>query len=574
MMTSTDPDLKNRHYGPLIAASVGVFVVIAGFAIWQARPLYRWVKAQRALALVDEIDECIEQKRYAAGRDLAINAYQMASTEPGVLRALARLAMASESPEARFFLEKLGELGEATYEDRRMLLETYLHLADYEGARKLSDELAQEGPDDVALLRLLTETALREERFKDALRSLKRVVELDPDDIKARLLFAQILVVHGSAKEKEMGWQFVWKIAHDRGEFGLQAIDMILKATGLDPVMEAQLIELIRNHVLAEERHLVAALDLDIRLHPENRREIIDEALAQRRDREPKDLIEFYRWLMRLGEYDYLLERLSIETARERGLLLDIYLSTMAHQGKWAEVREILQDATLPLQEARRYMFSALCAHNLGEDETIVEDFLRKSIVAAKSFGAVAEVLNSGSFAESIALYEVAEEAYERSILVDDLAEQAFLGLQRIAAKQGDTLKLRTVTTKFHRRFPMRRDLTARALYLDILTGFDIERGLREALEMVEEEPYRIQSRIIAALAFYRIYDFPSAAGMCESCDVTKMSAAEKAVYAAVTGASGRPEVARTVAGQIEESALTELLPEERRLLAPWEGGS
>lgn len=87
-------------------------------------------------------------------------------------------------------LKQLSELepGEAVYE--RDLLETFLTLDRNEDALELAEQLIAKSPDDIDLLRQLAQAQLREDKYEEALDSLKHSLESDPLHVPT---YAQIL---------------------------------------------------------------------------------------------------------------------------------------------------------------------------------------------------------------------------------------------------------------------------------------------------------------------------------------------------------------------------------------------
>lgn len=560
-----DEDLADRHYGRLIVASIFISIVVGGFAFWQARPLYHYYQKQSALSQIDEIERAIGEKDYLTASHIAADAYQKAPQEPEVLRAASRVALAVHSPEAPFFLEKLIRLGAATFEDRRGLAEASLRLGEHERASEISEQLLAERPDDLDLLRIVVDVRRAQEDPVSALKLLMKIVELDPGDSGSRMLCAKLLIAHGSKNDRNLGWRFLWRLAEtDPTEIGVEALNVLLLGQGYKNEHKAALVKLLEAHPLAEESHRIAALELKIFLYPESKTELLRQAVEFRRDWEARKLTPLYRSLNTLGEFDFIVETLSLERSRKNQELLVIYLDAMGRQGRWDEVRTILADPTLPLSEVTLQTFSALCSKRLNEDETVIEEYLQKSLRAATTRGMFAETYGAGQFAEAAGLFELAEIAYRISQRSDESADKGYAGLQRIASKQGDDLKLRDVTAKYHYRFPRRAQIYENLLYLNALVGIEIETSLEKALELIEEESFRAAPRIIAGLAYYRMNDFQRAAETTGPCKVDELSDGQKTVYAAIAAATNRTQLALEIARDVETE---KLLATERKLL-------
>lgn len=563
------PVLEKKRFSPVTFTALGLVAVIGAFVLWQADPLYRWIQKHRALTLIDDIDQYIKEEDWGRGYAKTIRAFKIAPDEPEILRAAARFFWAAGASTSHTFLNRLVELGDATFEDRKMLVEALLRGGDLESARLLNNQLFGDAPGDVKVLALQIQICRDLQIHDEAERLLDRLLEINPGDEYHRLVLAKLLVKASRAGERAKGWSDIWALAATSGKPGIEAIELLIGAQPFSDELEKQLNQCLEQHPLAEERHHIMALERRLTLHPDRRNEFIAAALEKRRGRDVHDITDFFSWLSREGEYPLILENLSFEQARHDGTLLPVYLFALGHGNRWEEVMKILQDFTLPMAPGRQYIFMALASRKLGEDSFKMEEYLHEARRAAKRHGSSEDSLSTGIYAENFGLDEFAEMAYELALQSDDLAGRAYQGLIRLAERSGDTLKLRSVSERFRWRFPNpgHTKLVELNNYLNALTGVAVERSLHESLILVEKEPLRNGPRITAALAYYRLHDLPSAARICRGCKIDELPPGQKAVCAAVAAGSGQEELAAIIAKSIANEAL---LREERQLILPW----
>ncbi len=566
-MASEGQMLQKQSYKPILITVFVIVLSVGGFAVWQARPLYEWVQTQRALLKLDRINECIEEERWAEGFQIGFEAYHMAPEEPKVLRALSRLTMARQSPEALVLLKQIVELGADTYEDRLLLSKANLRQGYVDASEELNRRLIKERPDDPRVLDLEVDVRMQRKDYRGAIELLKILLPLRPDDVEKKFMLARLFIAKGTDNEKEQGIRHLLVVGQDPSETGLQAIELLARGEGFSTELNEVLIKIIRAHPLAEEKHLLIADERSLLIYPDKRDEIIKQALESRDPEDRRELALLYRFLSKEKEYALIVENLTLDVAREDGELSVIYVNALGNQGQWEKVRELLTKENLPIEEARRQIFAAICAQKLGEDTTVMEGHLHVALRAAQRRGNYREALNAGTYAETMGLEEIAETAYQVAQRSERVAEKAFQSLVRLAEKQEDTAKMREITRRYYFRYPQRSEVNERYLYLNALLGIEVESSLYYALKLVEEEPFRNTPRIIAALAYYRINDVPKAAEITKSCKLPQMTPGEKAVYAAIAGAVENGDLASQISGTLLED---ELLEEERRLVSAW----
>lgn len=563
----TQSDTSSRHLRPVVITLAATLVVLGAFAFWQGKPLYHWVQLQRALRQLDGVEKALREYDVSLAYSKVAQAYRLAPNEPRIIRAAARVTMAAESPRALPLLERLVQLGEATFEDRRDLALVHLLAGNRTQAGELCEQLLAEEPEDLPLLEIAMDVRLANEEFTGAMDAANKLLQLDSGNLDNRLRVAFVGLKQGNEAETALAKQYLTMVARGKDENGLKALSLLLKVP-TEPALQREIIEIVADHPLANEALTLEALSFSLNLEPYNREAILENAMNERRDWPPHELAPFAAWLARHGESEFILENFDLETVLRAQTLIGPYLDALAGQERYDEIEEILGRPGLPVSPVMQGAYLGVCAQLGRKDLDKARDHLRLALIAIERFGSYSDAATIGQTGELLGHLDIAESAYELSLRSDTdiIVNHGYSRLLEIAEKERDTRKIRDAATRFSRRYPYQQNVLERLLYLNPLLGIEIESTLEKTLAMIEEEPTRAAPRVIAALAYFRMHDYASAAAICEPCDPRKLSPAYQAVYAAVAAATDRPEIAREIGAAIETA---ELLDEEKLLLAP-----
>ncbi|MEM8953475.1 MAG: hypothetical protein AAGD22_04915 [Verrucomicrobiota bacterium] len=565
-MATVEPEPNQDHPGIVRLVSIAAILLslVVAFGAWQGRPLYHWLQDRRASEYMPRIDKALASQDYDEANVLLQSAYELSPNNPDVLRVAAKLALASKSQEVFSFLDRLEELQFSNLDDRILRCEAYLRLDYLERAKLAVEELSAQDPQNHAVLSLAVDVHLANHDHHSAKHALITLLKFHSHDLQRKLQLAKLLIEEGSSGDKKTGTEYLWELARGDSPVAILAIDHFCNDEELSKPLQKALVELIDQHPRSEERHRVHSMKVLSQLYPHQKSEIITEALQRSQNQSPHDAAVLFRWLSEEKEYKLILEQLPLTRARQSSLLMPIYLDALGQEDRWREAKSLLEDPSTPLSDPRRLTFAAFCANKLGEKPIEVDLILHRALRAAKQSSNHKEAFNAGMLAEELKLYETASLAYDLAKQDIRIADQAFHGLIRITDHSGDTLQIRDITKRFAQRFPRRNDLFERYLYLNLLSGIEIEATLDQALRLIDEEPSRTAPRIIAALGYLRLKDLESAKIVCAPCNVETLEPAQKVVYAAIAAQSGQPSLAQELLKNLDISTL---LNEEKILL-------
>ncbi|MEM7146576.1 MAG: hypothetical protein AAF591_15685, partial [Verrucomicrobiota bacterium] len=365
-MAPPDPEENPHGISRVVVVGALLLVIIAGFALWQARPLYKWIQDRRAEDYLTEINDALEEQQFSEAHAFLGEAYELSPNNPGILRAAAQLAIAAKSHEAFFFLTRLDELNLTTFQDRILRCEAYLRLNYLERAEMAVRELLAEAPDNHDCLSLAVDIQVGKTDYKSAINALVTLLKSHGDDLRRKLQLATLLIDEGSANDRSIGSKYLWELARGDTPVSALALDRICEDDSLIKPMQKSLVALIEKHPRATERHHVHAMKVRTLLYPLQREKIISEGLARSRTQSAHDAAEFFRWLSEENEYPLILRELPLERARQSSRIMPIYLNALGHENRWREAKSLLEDPRTPLSDPRRLTLAAFCAEKLG----------------------------------------------------------------------------------------------------------------------------------------------------------------------------------------------------------------
>ena len=157
---------------------------------------------------------------------------------------------------------------------------------------------------------------------------------------------------------------------------------------------------------------------------------------------------------------------------------------------------------------------------------------------------------------------------HEKGTLVID---PAYLGIQRVSQKSGETAAQRAAMSKISARAPDDPNAADQLAYLSLLLGEDVDKSFAVAKKLTEQYPNRLSYRVTTALGYLRQHDPASALAQFKApapIDWKRTLPAWRAVYAAALLASDRNDEAGDIIATIPRDRLN---PQERELIEPTE---
>ena len=543
----------------LIAASV----LLCALAVFSARPVYRWGKAWRARSLAAESGKFLAEKDWSGAIGKAQAAYRLAPEEPATLRAIARFYSYVRSPDAFDFWLKFLALPQATDADRKEAFRFALQFNRLDFAAELCEKLLAANPKDSETLELAVQLAIQKGDRKTALDRLQLLMAAEPEHPAAAVLKAQLLFSSPDSAQQKEGKAELEKLAKNDTNAGLTALRSLAGSQSLALEELHSVAAALSAHPLATTDDQLLAVSLRIRLAPDQRRELIEEAIKRYESAGPDSLVSLGRWANQLGEYQRVTEFISLKTSLTRQDLLLVRLDALAALRRWDEIQRILKEEKPPLEEPHRNVFLARAAQELGEPRA-AEARWGDAIRAAGS--APQAILFVAQYAAKVGAYDAALEAYHRLAREPAWTLRADTALIPILEAKGDTRSLRDVIKQIASLAPAESAPRNDIAYLDLLLGENIPAATATAEQLMREHPEMLAHRTTMALAYLRSGNPRAAAQLYKGVNISWDSAPPgwKAVYAAVLEADGNHEQAVSLAVALNAKSLK---PEERALV-------
>jgi hypothetical protein len=171
------------------------------------------------------------------------------------------------------------------------------------------------------------------------------------------------------------------------------------------------------------------------------------------------------------------------------------------------------------------------------------------------------------NFAEQSRATAAALKAYDQLARFPEHADFAYLGIQRVSQKIGETTTQRTAMAKIVARAPDDPNAADQLAYLSLLLNEDVDKNFATAKKLAEQYPNRLAFRVTAALGYLRRHDAASALAQFNApapIDWKKTLPSWRAVYAAALLASDRNNEARDIIATIPRDRLN---AQERELI-------
>ena len=360
--------LKRIRQNPKVVVLV---LVALGTGALIAKPVYHRVIFWRAQKLVDKATKQIEAQDLAGAFLTVRAAYLLAPLNHDVVRSVARVLALNGDPTALDFWKMTVNSPEATLDDRRQLVETSLQ------AGKISPEAETQ-------LRFLLEKepgsarnwflAARMNEFYGApervLLCARRAHELDPRMDDATLFLAVLLLK--SPDSTAEGTDLLWTVIENNGKNSLRAALFASQLQTLSSDRMEFLIKRLKTDPGSTESHRLQALELELRMHPDDRLILLDAAEKSASNLDKDSLRELGAWFNANGEPGRTLRVVPVDRAEKDRNLFLVYLDALASLKQWEEVSGIISKKGIPLEPFALELFKARCAMELGTQEEAV----------------------------------------------------------------------------------------------------------------------------------------------------------------------------------------------------------
>lgn len=355
-----------------------VGVVLAGALIYggfQALPLYRKVKRERALKHVEEARSAFEKGEFQAAQTPLQLAHGLAPNEPAVLRLAARMASAVDAPIAVDYWQALLTKDGVTRQDKLDYASLLLRLKRWDLLDPLMLHLAGEKVDEFEFQDIAIRSFKARGRMGRAKKAALIMLRRFPNDDRAMIHFGELALMDQDPAKQEEAVRLLWSVAVRDGPLRDEALLLLASAPGRTPAEVRNLLTLLEEQSNPTTRIKLATLDLQREGDPELALEDQVRSVLEW-GRQPKlapaDRLVIADWLLTRRQPSAVLELLPEQVAREDFGYLQRHLQALAMQNRWEEIRQWIEDDTTAMHPVVRDVFHAVAAWRDGDVERVV----------------------------------------------------------------------------------------------------------------------------------------------------------------------------------------------------------
>lgn len=555
-------------------ARIGILTFCVGLivgAFYYAKPIQDRYQDWKAEGLVDEARQLAEDGQIVNAVFKAQEAYKVKPDNVQALRLNTEFLTAMKRPEALFFLDQLDGTGASELKDRQTRVKALLNLNRTKDASDLLEQVLSEAPSDALSMRLAEDVWGANQKDGILLKTLKTYAERHPEDAEHSLRLARTQTESSDPLERSAGLRLAWEVAQRDDALGLQALEFLDSFENLPPDEATRLIQRLRTHPKATGWHQVAALKRKLRQSPSQKVELVQEAIDLARGKSREDLVPMVRWLVEQQQFLQVLALVPEEDAKGYQPLLENYLTALTMLQRFEDLERLVNDPKV--QSILNQSVAAFYRAHLAFVMRKPADEVRTALILAKTAADTERrgelCIKIAEYAEARGFADIAEDAYKSAALNPRTDRVGYQGLIRASEANGNTEGLLEAATEANRRWPNDPVYQERYLYVNLLTGRELEVSLLAAQQLLDQRPDDNQRRLMVALGYWRLGDIKAATPLLQNLDLRVLSAGQKAALAVIardSTANNAAEAARTVVSNIEAQA--RMLPEERGFLS------
>lgn len=540
----------------------GLLLLAAG---WGARPLYHALKVRQAERILAQAEQLSRRQKWAEAEQKAEAALHLNPQDARAVRLMAHTLTRLQSPDAFAYWNVVLNAQTAGENDFLEAIRLALDLRRLDAAGVYLTEGLKRMPFSNDILRSAVRFCDLKGDHPDAIKLARTLLTRLPSDLEARLILARHLLALRQPDPSKEAKSVLWQTAQSN----LPGAEAALVLLAYLPDLTKGEAEECRNKLTSlpnRNAHLdLVSFDLELRLKPQKRAEIINAALAKLSKGTPSELLSLTRWLNEKREFKKVSETLSLPAIQHSKDLFLVYLDAEAARGRWAELERILALPKPPLEPALVALYQARVAQELKKDRQAEQHWAQAQWLAGEDPALLSYVAD---YAGKVGATTEAVKAYRRLTKNPPTAAAAYLALVRLAEQKGDTRELRDLLREISRVFPEdpapRNDLA----YLELLQRENLPAATAVARRLFAERPQLLAHRTTLALAYLRMNDPQSAKALYQDLrlDWNQVLPGWRAVYAAVLAANGDLKGAKQQASSLSRQTLK---PEERALVEP-----
>jgi hypothetical protein len=556
-----------RGWRLAVTLTVLAFLIGSAFGV---RPLYRELKARRALAIAEQAGAAIDRGESAEASTLLRQAALMAFQDERVAdRVTFHAARAGDMASVAEIGKKM-DAGEASVEEVLIFGERSLgagRAADVARALEylppdlLPDQDVKRTMIQAGLLAAQQQPAQAESILRDA---LVRIV--DPASDELRVMLANVLLSGEDRSRVDEARQLLEQAANGDGTNSLAALRVLaMSQAGLSPDAQERLnatITRLRAHPDCSAEDEVFIARLVVSSNPDRKDEAVQTLVTRLRERDATidQRAAAARWLVGLQAHEAVLELVTSEEAADHAGALMARLDALSGLDRWDECSELIETnrgGTVP--DTLYHLFRARIAGTRNDPAT--EEAEKRQLRQVMQFAELPHVLFAARYAETVGWKPEAFAAWR--ILASDSGAKADALRGQIrnfppTATAADGVAIANELLALQPQDPSAR---LSAAFFSLLAGQNIEASAATAEEFLAADPELVDIRRVAALARLR------AGKPAQGLSILPDDNGEprwQTLRVALLRAAGRKSEAEQLAAQIDPSTL---MPEEKAML-------
>lgn len=553
----------------LIVLLVAVIIVIA--AAIGAKPLYRELKAQRALAIAERAGAAIDRGDAAEASALLRQSALMAFDDERVAaRVTYHAARTGDMASVAEIGRKLAG-NEATPEEILVFGERSLAAGRVPDTQRALDALPATLPPADAARRATLEAGLlaAQGRPADAISTLRRALDNLPaaESDALRVMLANLLLAAEDRPGLDEARKLLEQAALGSGPDATGALRLLaMSQAGLSPDAQQQLdttLERLRTHPASTAADELFLAQLLATSDPDRQNEAIENLVTRllARDATLDERVIAARWLIGLRAHARVLDLITAEEpARHAGALM-IRLDALSGLDRWEECSTLIEThrgGTLP--DTLYHLFRARIAGT--RNDRAAEDAQRRQLRQVMQFAELPHVLFAARYAESVGWKAEAFSAW-RILATDSGARpDALRGQLRNLPPTATAADGLEITAQLLALQPEDPSIRLSNAFFALLAGQNIESAAAVAEELLTADPDSIDIRRVAALG--RLRQGQPAEALKIFPDADNAEPRWQALHAALLRANNQKAAAEKLMPSIDQSTL---IPEEKDLL-------
>lgn len=562
-MLSPNSGPKRDWKRPVLWTVAALFVIGLGVV---AKPAYRSLKTHRANKIAAESEALIASGRWEEALQKAQSAIQLSGQDPRAFAVAARILGHFGREEALGYWDMAFARKKPSANEMAEAITLALQLKRLDVVEVYLSQFLQQTPIVPEALRL---AAIYCEVKGDPIQAVKFArawLGSQPDDIDMLLLLSrQLLATRQPAGVREAK-VLLWEIARLNHPASAKALALLAYTSdlGREELKEClQRISVFPGEDIARD---FVMRDLQLRLEPKRRPEIIAAAIRQDQKGGPLRLLSLTRWLSQKGEFKAVIDAVAVNVILTNRDLFLTYSDAMAGLGRWTQLEALFARDDLPLEPVLTELYRARVAKELKKDRQAETHWARVQWLATNNPGALRYVAD---YAEKLGETAESVKAYRKLVRDPKSSRAAYLALVRLANQKHDTAELRRIMQELVALYPNDPVPRIDLAYLQLLARENLSSARSVAKDLYQKQPDMLACRATLALAYLRNNELAAARDLFKDIKLESLSISPgwQAVYVAVLGANGDKNAAHQLARVIPSK---QLKAEERALVEPW----